>query len=141
MKHVMAEPYKEASDAPGMKFSSHKVDLTMLPAEVLESISVIFMYGEGKYERDNWKKVPKDEYLKAAMRHLMARQKGESFDKESHLDHLDHAIVCLMMLRYREIRDIDNPNFLDNYLGVMRQRLQELSDQFKENKSNFIKTN
>lgn len=89
-----------SSEAPkhGLRYNQGKVDLTQLSpvAQIMESL--VFGYGECKYDRGNWKKF-KDteekaylEYLQCAKRHIMAYERGEFFDAESKLPHMAHAV-------------------------------------------------
>jgi len=90
------------------KHDHDKVDLSMLPTEVLESVSRVLMFGADKYGRDNWK--PGMKWMRlysASLRHLFAWQRGEDEDPESDLNHLDHAICSLLFLRYYAHHDIE----------------------------------
>jgi len=56
-------------------------------------------FGAKKYGRNNYKKGFKlTRLLDAALRHLMARARGEEKDPESGLDHLDHFCACICMI-------------------------------------------
>lgn len=82
----------------GKKFDSGKVDWTLMPFDSLEDVVYVLMFGAQKYARDNWQKVPnpKQRYIAAAMRHIVAYQKGEKKDSESGLPHLAHAACCIL---------------------------------------------
>ena len=58
-------------------------------------------FGTRKYSRNNWKHVPDAErrYTAAAMRHIVALQ-SEELDPESGLPHLDHALCCLLFVKW-----------------------------------------
>lgn len=61
--------------------------------------------GAAKYEKGNWKKggKPDDEYIDAAMRHMMAFVEGEKIAEDSGCLHLAHAawnLFALMELNY-----------------------------------------
>lgn len=81
-----------------IRFNKEKVDLTQQSwlTQYLESI--VFMYGEIKYERNNYKKGENtfeqtyQGLMKSLKRHLMYLEKGEFFDKESKCPHLAHMI-------------------------------------------------
>lgn len=82
----------------GLRYNSGKVDLTQLSplAQIMESL--VFMYGQCKYDKNNWKKMKPteqeayDEYLACAKRHLMKYEMGEFFDNESKMPHLAHMV-------------------------------------------------
>lgn len=85
----------------GARYNSGKPDFSLLPLSTLEDEVRVWMYGEKKYSRDNWKRgmawsVP----FASLLRHLTAWQRGEENDPESGLPHLAHAMCNLRMLTY-----------------------------------------
>lgn len=88
------------TDQIGRKFDSGKPEFSLLPPWALESVAKVLTFGAQKYEIDNWKYVENGEqrYKNAAMRHLNDYMKGEKFDQETGLNHLAHAICCLMFM-------------------------------------------
>ena len=82
----------------GTRYNQGKIDLTQLSPLAQKLESLVFMYGQGKYGRNNWKNFKKTEdeavmeMLQCALRHIMAYQEGEFFDKESKMPHLTHAV-------------------------------------------------
>jgi hypothetical protein len=81
----------------GIKYDDGKRDWTLLPWEEAEDVVEILEFGAKKYARDNWRKVePKERYIKAALRHLIAYIKGENNDPETGKSHLAHAVCCLL---------------------------------------------
>jgi len=79
----------------GVKYDDDKLDYTLLPKSALDEVVKVLMYGAKKYpERDNWKKVSdaRNRYNKAALRHEFSEVDGETFDPESKLFHLAHAV-------------------------------------------------
>jgi len=101
---VNRDEYKPRQDASkdepkeALRYNQGKIDLTQLSplAQIMESL--VFQYGECKYDRGNWKKFKEDEqkqvleYLQCYNRHMMRYNLGEFFDKESKLPHLAHAV-------------------------------------------------
>lgn len=92
-----ADPNGIGQHAPGSKLDAGKVDPTLVPWEAVEAIAVVMGYGAAKYTRDGWREVPDGQrrYLAAALRHIGAYLRGESFDPETRLHHLDHALCNL----------------------------------------------
>jgi hypothetical protein len=87
-----------------LKADQGKLRYDLIPVTALEGIAEIFTYGSKKYDEFNWfKSVQPMRYYAAAMRHIMALQKGTKIDPESGLKHIDHAIVSLIM--YRELTE------------------------------------
>ena len=81
----------------GMKFDQEKTDWTLLPWSEVEDVVKILEFGAKKYARDNWQQIePKERYIKAAFRHLIAYVKGEKNDSETGMSHLAHAVCCLL---------------------------------------------
>lgn len=89
-----------ASPIVGMKFDQNKLDWSLLPLEPIEVVLKVLMFGAKKYAPGNWKHVDDHErrYYNAAMRHLASWQKGEQCDPETGINHLGHAICCLIFL-------------------------------------------
>jgi hypothetical protein len=89
----------------GQKFDGGKLQYSLLPTFALEDVVKVLTFGSEKYEPDNWKRVPdaKRRYFDAAQRHIWAYKAGEINDPESGVNHMAHAICCLMF-----INDLDN---------------------------------
>ncbi|TXH58220.1 MAG: hypothetical protein E6Q97_02930 [Desulfurellales bacterium] len=69
----------------------------------IEGLAWVFEYGSRKYAPRNYARALPDEatvarYIGAARRHLIADLAGQTFDLESGLPHLDHALASLVML-------------------------------------------
>lgn len=88
--------------APGIKHDGAKARWDLVKLDLIEDMAQVLTFGAKKYTDDNWIKVPgaKRRYEAALMRHLTAYQRGEVFDSESGLSHLDHADCCLHFLKY-----------------------------------------
>lgn len=88
----------------GVKFDAEKLDYTLLPFDPLAEVVKVLEFGAKKYARDNWQKVPNAErrYSAAALRHLIAREQGETSDPESGLPHLAHAACCVLFALWFE---------------------------------------
>lgn len=85
----------------GIKHDAGKPMLSLLTKESLEAEARAFEFGMRKYSRGNYKNGMKwTRVLDAAMRHLVAFNSKEDFDKESLLNHLWHSKACLAMLIY-----------------------------------------
>ena len=87
------------------RFNKGKVDLTLLPEVAAYEECKVWMAGQEKYGRDNWKKLWGDESVEVAtaslLRHAMSLASGELFDRETGLPHAAH-IRCnaAMVLEY-----------------------------------------
>lgn len=90
------------SSTGGKKYDTGKLDYTLLPFKQLEGTVRVLEMGEKKYSRDNWKKVDKEKYQKALLRHMMDYANGELKDKESNEAHLSHIMCNCLFLLYLE---------------------------------------
>lgn len=90
----------------GRKFDVGKLEYGLLPPLALEETVKVLTFGAQKYERDNWQRVPdsKRRYFDALQRHVWAWKQGETFDPESGIHHLAHAMCCLMFLYEHDIK-------------------------------------
>ena len=85
----------------GRKDDTGKIDWALLVPSVTEKILEVFMFGAGKYGRDNYKAgMDWSRVYSALMRHMTAWWDGEDLDPETSKSHLAHAGCCIMMLLY-----------------------------------------
>ena len=96
----------------GKRYNKGKNRLDLVPPELIEEVGWVLTHGAEKYAPRNWEggfeDIKKDVYA-PLLRHLIAWDKGEEFDKESGLTHLAHAgcnIAFLIALSKREDWDI-----------------------------------
>lgn len=87
----------------GAKFDDDKTRMDLLMcgcAKALEQVAKVLTFGAKKYADDNWRLVAnaKKRYTAALHRHLSAHYQGQQKDNESNLDHLAHALCCLIFL-------------------------------------------
>lgn len=86
--------------APGAKLDEGKLDLTLVPPELVEQVARVMMFGAAKYTRGGWQHVEDGplRYYAALRRHLHAFEGGEDLDPETGLHHLAHAAANLAFL-------------------------------------------
>lgn len=91
--------YNQAAKADG-----GKLELDLVPAQIVRDIAEVRMYGNKKYgDPNNWKTVELRRYVNALLRHMLAFYENyESEDKESGIAHYKHAacnmaFICEMM--------------------------------------------
>lgn len=92
-----------------LKYDQGKPDLTYPSIEVLIAVSRVREFGAAKYSRNNWKhgfKLLRS--CSAALRHIFLFVAGETYDKESNLLHLAHAICCLEHAIYDFVHHPEN---------------------------------
>ena len=88
---------------PGAKSDEGKLDLTMVPPEIILAVAEIRRYGNQKYaDPQNWRAVPPEKIHKALIRHAVAMWEDPwALDPESGMPHLWHlacnaAFLCAM---------------------------------------------
>lgn len=89
---------KNTSPEVGRKDDKDKLRWDLVPWESLEQMVRVMMGGAKKYGEHNWKQVEDGQkrYVNAAIRHLVAYQKGERINEEDFgLPHLAHAITSV----------------------------------------------
>ena len=91
------------------KADEGKLQITLVPREIIRNIAVTRMYGNKKYPEggvDNWKRVEKERYRDALCRHLLEYlDDPASIDRESGLPHLYHLATNVSFLCEMEKRD------------------------------------
>lgn len=97
---------------PGVKYDTGKLRWDLLPLDSIEGIvrTLTASIASGKYVENSWQNVEnaKARYFAAAMRHIVAYQKGEYIDPDSGLPHLYHIQTNFMFLTWLEEHSNDN---------------------------------
>jgi len=97
----------------GIKYDQGKVPLDLLDPDAMEGLARVLEFGAKKYARNNWRGgIVYSRLIAAAFRHLFAILRGEYYDEESGLPHVDHAQCCLMFLSHmmKNRPDLDDLN-------------------------------
>lgn len=103
----------------GKKDDQEKNRLDLIPPAATEGIGLVLTFGAKKYSTYNWAKgIKYSRILAAIKRHLLAIDKGEDYDSESGLLHIDH-IAC-------------NAAFLQTFQRY--ERYQKFDDRFQYDK-------
>lgn len=103
------------TEGPPTKLINGKIRLDLLPVEALEVAAMAFADGinSGKYQMNDWRVGdgrPWNEYYGAALRHTTAWWKGEDDAQDSKVNHLGHAMACLMILYTYQKNGYNNDN-------------------------------
>lgn len=92
------------------KADAGKLDLTLVPLQIIEDIAEVREYGNKKYhDPDNWKTVDKQRYRAALFRHLIAYLRDpDGVDEESGIKHYKHmacnmAFLCEMEKEEKDV--------------------------------------
>ena len=97
----MQSPVKPEIKNPKDMLGAMKAGLSCVPCQPLFECSLAMVTGAIKYGRHNWRQydVVASIYYDAVLRHIMAWWEGQDLDPESGLNHLAHAMACLVILR------------------------------------------
>lgn len=86
------------------KLDAGKLELDLVPAQIVRDIAEVRMYGNKKYgDPENWRTVELRRYVNALLRHTLAFYEDyKSRDEESGIEHYKHmacnmAFICEMM--------------------------------------------
>ena len=86
------------------KADGGKLELDLVPMQIVKDIAEVRMYGNRKYgDPNNWKTVELRRYVNALLRHMLEFVEDyEGEDKESGIAHYKHAawnmaFICEMM--------------------------------------------
>lgn len=112
------------------KADGGKLRLTLVPTEAVEAVAAIRMFGVQKYtDPENWKRVEKDRYKDAALRHFIRYcREPYGMDDESNLPHLWHCLCNLFFLCSLEIQDGTLPKPQDAVKKMTRCEPVQLTD-------------
>lgn len=90
------------------KRDSGKVEITLVPMEMVEAAAVVRMYGNEKYPdggADNWKQVDVERYRNALFRHLFQYlREPYGIDRESGLPHWYHVTCNVAFITQKEMQ-------------------------------------
>lgn len=78
-----------------IKADAGKLQLTLVPREIIRAIARVRMYGNRKYgDSESWRRVAPSRYRDAAFRHFLAYlDDPQGVDQESGIPHLEH-LAC-----------------------------------------------
>lgn len=81
----------------GAKDSEGKLELSLVPPQIIRDIAEVRMYGNRKYEdSNNWKSVEIEKFVDAFFRHwLLFIEEPDGIDEESGIKHYKHC-ACNM---------------------------------------------
>ena len=94
------------------KRDAGKLQLTLVPREIIRDIAAVRMYGTMKYSSpDNWKRVEIERYRDAAFRHCLAYlDDPKGIDRESGLPNLWHLACNVAFICEMEKEALNDPN-------------------------------
>lgn len=105
IKHDSEELNKKGDAA---KYDKGKLQITLMPTEIIRAITEVRMFGAKKYKPANWINVSKRRYKDALLRHILEYIDNEdAVDSESGLPALWHAACNIAFLIDMHRKDWD----------------------------------
>lgn len=90
----------------GTKHDQNKPIISLIPSHAIEQEGLVFTFGSKKYGDYNWTNgINYSRLISAAMRHLLAINRGEDLDPESGLPHAAHVRANMAMLLQFQVED------------------------------------
>lgn len=117
----------------GKKYDGEKPRMYLLPPKALTEVAKVLTFGANKYDEHNWKKLDnlQNRYTGAALRHIFSHMDLEELDPETGLDHLAHAICCLL---FKLEAKLETKAALDE-LVRLGQEMEEYGETSQEERS------
>jgi len=94
-----------------LRYNVGKQRLDLIPASMIEGVGAVLTHGCKKYEPNNWRKgLSWTGVLSSLKRHLHALERGEDYDQESGLLHIDHVLCNAAFIReyYKTHPELDD---------------------------------
>lgn len=92
-----------------VKFDTDKIQMELIPPELLEAVGTVLTFGAKKYDARNWEQgMDWSRCFGALMRHMWSWWSGDSKDPETGESHLWHAGCCIAFLIAYEARSVGN---------------------------------
>lgn len=94
------DPNYEFTESHEAKKDKGKPKISLVPPAIIEAVAKIREYGTEKYgDPENWRKVERERYWDAYLRHTLAEMHSPgSVDEESGLPHIWHAACNLAFI-------------------------------------------
>jgi hypothetical protein len=84
----------------GLRKNEGKLRMDLVPESAINGIAKVLTFGAEKYAPNNWRLgMPWSKVTSSLKRHLAAIDRGEDFDEESKLMHIDHVLCNAAFLK------------------------------------------
>ena len=124
-----------------------KLQLTLVPRQIIKEIARVRMYGNQKYkDPENWKQVEPERYRDAAFRQFLAYlDDPDGLDEESGLPHISHlatnlAFLCEFDLGEEQVIPKDNDKWICNNMYSLPRDMDHKQLQVQVRNDNLIIT-
>lgn len=85
--------------AAGVKYDVDKPNMSLLSSVAIEELTKVLDFGAKKYAAHNWRNgISTTRLVSAALRHTFSFLRGETYDPETGLHHMAHAMCCCMFI-------------------------------------------
>lgn len=113
-----ADSQNSAIDTQNAKADAGKLQISLVPMQIVRDIAKVRMYGNEKYHSPaNWVLVEKQRYIDALLRHLLEYiDNNNAIDKESGLSTLSH-IACNVAF----LCEMERPDWEERKKTILRQ--------------------
>ena len=130
-----------ATDTQSAKADNGKLEISLVPTQIIRDIAKVRMYGNNKYHSPaNWVFVEKQRYINALLRHILEYiDNNKAVDSESGLTALSHAACNIAFLCEMERDDWKDrkEQILKQYgVGTAILTDHELVDDYKISQGN-----
>ncbi len=137
----------EEIDGKGLRYNDGKLRIDLVPESAIRGIAGVLTFGAKKYAPNNWRKGMQWSIVLASLkRHLAAIDRGEDYDTESTLMHIDHILTNAAFLkeyykiypqgddrpqRYLSMPKIglDIDEVLADFVGAMMERFPDMENR------------
>jgi hypothetical protein len=83
----------------GLKYDTDKPDMSLLSSIAILELTRVLDFGKRKYSSHNWRNgISTSRLLAAMLRHVFSYLCGETYDPETGLSHIAHAMCCCMFI-------------------------------------------
>lgn len=120
------------------KADDGKLELDLVPTQIVRDIAQVRMYGNKKYgSPDNWKQVELRRYVNAMLRHTLAFVEDyRSVDEESGIEHYKHmacnmAFICEILKGRVKQEELDKIDSFEALYAVVEAHIKEFRKEME----------
>lgn len=115
------------------KYDADKIDLTLVPRQIIWDMGEVRRYGVKKYkDPENWRRVSLERYRAALFRHLLAYlddPKGK--DEDSGIEHYKH-VACNVAFICELEKDSCKPDALEKVTEIAEESIKRIEDVLRD---------
>lgn len=97
------------TDQEGLRYNTGKLRVDLIPPEWIEALAIVLTRGANKYAARNWELgMDWSKPMASGKRHMLAWEKGETYDPETGCHHLAMAAWNFLGLMSYQLREVGN---------------------------------